>query len=415
MKKQILITAFRSGLLTCLYEDDRIMEFIPEKGGDSINEGDIFIGRVSNIVDNLDAAFVDIRPGIKGYYSLSDNKYHYHNGPVKREVWQLKAGDEILVQVKRENLKTKAYALTSVMSYAGTYLLLDATGPEKEPYIRYSRKIASEEDRQRLASYLEDFYNEDPALDRQDDSSHKYSWLFRSASVNADREAIIKEAEYLTGVHNRIMSAYPHRTCFSRLYQADTEWMKCVRRYISDKEAVFTTDIKEIADNEIFDSIRGEGRVFFYDDDSYPLIKLKGIESRIEKALSNKVWLKSGACLIIEQTEAMTVIDVNTGKASGKGEKEQHFLKVNIEAGLEVLRQLRLRNLSGIVIVDFINMRKAADRKQLMDMLRKEALRDHTGTVIVDMTPLGLVEITRKKIRKPLKQQLDDIQNLRNS
>ena len=144
----------------------------------------------------------------------------------------------------------------------------------------------------------------------------------------------------------------------------------------------------------------------YYKDDSYPLIKLKGIEAQMDKALQKRVWMRSGAYLVIEPTEALTVIDVNTGKAIGKQKMEENFFKINLEAAQEVCRQLRLRNISGIVIVDFINMKDPEHLKALMDVLREEAAKDSVQTTVVDRTSLHLVEMTRKKVHRSLAEQV---------
>lgn len=142
-----------------------------------------------------------------------------------------------------------------------------------------------------------------------------------------------------------------------------------------------------------------------YRDDLLSLSKLYSIESRLSAALESRVWLKSGGYLVIEPTEALTAIDVNSGKYDADREARETYLRINLEAAKEVALQLRLRNLSGIIIVDFINMQSWEDRKTLLDYLKRLTTQDRVQTKVIDMTPLGLVEITRKKIDKPLKEQ----------
>ena len=141
----------------------------------------------------------------------------------------------------------------------------------------------------------------------------------------------------------------------------------------------------------------------FYEEKNISLSVLYGLEGKLEKALQDKVWLDSGAYLVIQPTEALVSIDVNTGKAiAGKQNTEETFFKVNCEAAEEIAAQLRLRNLSGIIIVDFIDMKEEEHRKKLLEKLKEEIAKDHITTRLIDMTPLGLVEITRQRIRKPL-------------
>ena len=137
-----------------------------------------------------------------------------------------------------------------------------------------------------------------------------------------------------------------------------------------------------------------------------PLSKLYSLDTALERALSKRVWLKSGGYLVIEPTEAMVVIDVNTGKYTGKKSQEETIVKINLEAADEIGRQLRLRNLSGIILIDFIDMEKELHKKQVMEALQRAVSKDPVKTVVVEMTRLNLVEVTRKKVRKPLYEQI---------
>ena len=149
-------------------------------------------------------------------------------------------------------------------------------------------------------------------------------------------------------------------------------------------------------------------KLSFYSDNLLSLSKLYGVETKLENALREKVWLKSGGSLIIQPTEALTVIDVNTGKAvNGKKKVQETFLKVNLEAAEEIAKQIRLRNLSGIIIVDFISMDDKAAQKKVMQLLAELFKKDPIKTTLIDMTALNLVEITRKKVRKPLHEQIN--------
>ena len=150
--------------------------------------------------------------------------------------------------------------------------------------------------------------------------------------------------------------------------------------------------------------------VEFYDDPEYPLIKLKSMETQISRALAKNVWLKSGASLVIESTEALTSIDVNTSKTEIHKKDEETFLQINMEAAAEICRQLRLRNLSGIIIVDFINLSSKENELRLMSELKKLARKDPVPLNVVDMTALGLVEITRKRTYRPLHEQVKEVQ-----
>lgn len=395
MRRQIIITEYKKQILTALYEDDTLVELWLEPMTDQVRVGDIYIGKVKHIVPNIQAAFVEIRPGVMGYYSLKENTGHLFANPKKND--KVAAGDELVVQVEKENLKTKAYGLTSRFSLPGRYAVLNAGQVD----IRISSKIKSEEERQRLKMIAASSGQNEPG------------WTIRTEASGQMAEIILEEMQQLQVDYNNIMSTYKSRTCFSKLHSGDTFYLQMVRRYLSDKECTITTDqllISERIQKLCTSHICEAGiRLKYYEDAAYPLVKLKGIEAQIDKALQKRVWMKSGAYLVIEPTEALTVIDVNTGKAIGKQQMEENFFKINMEAAREVCRQMRLRNLSGIIIVDFINMKSAEHLQQLMHFLKNEVSKDSIQTTVVDRTALHLVEITRKKVRKTLYEQLHHV------
>ena len=196
-----------------------------------------------------------------------------------------------------------------------------------------------------------------------------------------------------------------HLTAYSYVYKDRSFLSERLDKVFRKKEySEIITDVRTVYENLVtsYDCIR------FYDDESFGLSKLYSLKTVLEESVSVKVWLKCGGYLYIEHTEAMTVIDVNSGKytPSRGTDKESAYLNVNTEAAIEVCRQLRLRNISGIVIVDFINLVSEDDRNLLMETLRTEALRDTVKVSVVDITALGLVEITRKKELPPLYEQL---------
>ena len=177
------------------------------------------------------------------------------------------------------------------------------------------------------------------------------------------------------------------------------------------EEVRIITDIREVYEDlvqekEVWNTLTC---VEFYNDESYPLIKLKSLETQMERVLSKHVWMRSGASLVIEPTEALTCIDVNTSKTEIHKKNEEAFLQINLEAAKEVCRQIRLRNLSGIIIVDFINMKDKTSEERLMGELKSLAKQDPVQTNVIDMTPLGLVEITRKRTYRPFHEQIKEL------
>lgn len=394
MKRQLVITTYRNQLLTALYENDMLMELWFEPLGDHVRVGDIYIGKVKHIVPNIQAAFVEIQPGIMGYYSLKENTVHHFTNLKKND--KVIAGDELVVQVSKENLKTKAWSLTSRLSLPSRYIVLNA---DKEN-IQISSKIKSEPERSRLKAIV------DSAMQAE----KHIGFMVRTEAQGKAEEEIMSELSALQVDYNRIMSIADKRTCLSKLHGGDTIYLQLMKRYMSSSDLTITTDQYEIYHAmQVFLSRYPEESALnlkYYEDAGYPLIKLKGIEAQLDKALQKRVWMKSGGYLIIEPTEALTVIDVNTGKAIGHQNMEQHFFKINMEAAKEVCRQLRLRNISGIIVVDFINMKNEAHLQELMQYMRSEAANDSIQTTVVDRTALQLVEITRKKTRRSLAEQI---------
>ena len=192
------------------------------------------------------------------------------------------------------------------------------------------------------------------------------------------------------------------RSCFSLLYKEIPFYEKYIQGCKEQDYDRIITDDREIY--EIL-SEKYKEKLVLYEDTSYSLVNLLNLNKQLEQALGKTVWLKSGGNLVIEPTEALTVIDVNTGKAiEGKRNRETTFFKTNLEAAIESARQIRLRNLSGIILIDFIDMKKKEHQQELLNLLRTELSKDKVNTTLVDITKLGLVEITRMKINKPLRE-----------
>ena len=250
-----------------------------------------------------------------------------------------------------------------------------------------SKKIG-EEEKKRLQPLLEEFAEEE------------YGIVLRTNAAEAGLAVIREECEHLVGELHSMMEHSRYRVCFSRLRKADPFYMPYIRSCRQEEYDRIITDIRTV-----YDDLQAQGvdKVQFYEDSSYPLEKLLGIGTKIQKVSEKRVWLKSGGNLVIEPTEALTVIDVNTGKAiDGKRSRETTFFKINCEAAKEVARQIRVRNISGIILVDFIDMKNKQNERQLFDLLQGELQKDKTRTSLIDITKLGLAEITRMKTRAPL-------------
>jgi len=391
LDKKLIILRYQDKILTALFEDDRVVELhFDEEQRDSLL-GNIYIGRVQKIVKNINAAFIEIEDGIQCYYSLSDNK-----APIyikKGSSVNMQAGDEVVVQVCRENLKSKPPAVTSNINFTGNYVVLTT----ENKTIGFSSKLSKEE-KQRLQSWLTPYIDE------------RFGFIVRTNAGEVTKELFEEEIRLLTSLYEEVLHKAHFRTCYSILHRNNpTTWLSTLRdTYKAGLTEILTDDavIHEKIQHYLAQYQASDlDKLRFYKDDLLPLIKLYSLETALERALSERVWLKSGAYLIIQPTEALTVIDVNTGKYDGHKKLQDTFLKINLEAAKEIAHQIRLRNLSGIIVVDFINMDLEDNRKLLMEEFDRYLKRDPIKTTLVDMTALELVEITRKKVRKPLLEQ----------
>lgn len=351
--------------------------------------GNIYVGKVQNIVKNIHAAFIEIADGIMCYYSLDDKAEPVFTNPKKDSV--MKIGDEVIVQVSKEGMKTKLPSVSSNLNFTGRYLVL--TSQRKE--LGFSGKLNKEE-KKRIREFLEGEMPENAGI------------IVRTNARNAKKEEILEELKNLQTRYETLLKKGHSRVCFSLLEEHMPDYLQTLQN-------VYTQTLDEIVtdDPEVFQAVQnylncyGEYEIplRFYEDKLLPLSKLYSLESVLERSLQERVWLKSGGFLVIQPTEAFVCIDVNTGKFSGKKEIQETFRKINLEAAKEIAWQLRLRNLSGIILIDFINMENQEDKKELLRILQAYLNQDPIKGTVVDITPLNIVEVTRKKVRKPLLEE----------
>ncbi len=390
-QSKLIITEYRDKIVSVLTEDSRPVQISLESKEQESILGNIYIGRVQNIVKNINAAFVEIAPGITGYYSLTENRRHWLGD--KPEERTLRIGDEIMVQVEKDGIKTKAPMLTSNISLAGKYCVLTVLFPN----ISFSGKIRSSQWKETVKGLIE--ARKQPS----------YGVIVRTNARDAGHEEILQELDRLSGEFEKILAQRAFRACYSLLCEASPPFLREIRNVYTDTLTAIVTDKQELYDEIFrylsFNQPEDLDKLTFYEDSLLSLSSLYSLETVIGEALQPRVWLKSGGYLVIEPTEALTVIDVNTGKFSGHKNPQDTLMKINLEAARAVARELRLRNLSGIIVVDFIDMESEENRKLLMETLRGAVRKDPVKTTVVDMTKLGLIEITRKKVRPSLYQQ----------
>lgn len=388
----LIITKFApengDNIVSAVFDEKQILVDINIESTSILNN--IYIGKVKSILNNINAAFIEIANSVMCYYSLNDNKNPIFTSRQSNK--KLCIGDELLVQVSKEAAKNKQPVCTSILSFPGKYIVVTSG----ETKIGISNKL-DETNRKRLKEFSEQFINDD------------YGIIFRTNAKSASYEELKEEILKFEAIFKNIKEKSQFRTCFSLIYEGPKPYItelcgKCgnsLKKITTDIPAIYESLKKYSSENqpEILEKLT------LYQDDMLPLYKLYSIESGLKDALKQKVWMKSGAYLIIQPTEALTVIDVNTGKFTEKKKQRETYLKINMEAARETARQLRLRNISGICIIDFIDMEDEEDRRQLMNELEWLVSHDPVSTCVVDMTKLNLVEVTRKRIRKPLYEQ----------
>lgn len=358
--------------------------------------GTVCVGTIRNIVKNINAAFVEYSPGINGYYSLTENRFHrFTDG--REGTAPLRNGDEILVQTARAAVKTKDAVLTSKLSMTGAYGVLTLG----DHGLGISSKIRDNAWREQMKEWWE---QEGTAL-LSENGLLPAGFILRTNAYGVLPEEIRLELEGLAGRMRRLLEIGRSRTAGSILYRPESFFIRTAMDVRREETEEILTDLPEVC-QELLEAGAGKIQVpvRFYSDE-YPLSALYRLEAALDRALGKTVWLRSGGYLVIEPTEAMTVIDVNTGKNTDKKTASETYMKTNLEAAEEIAVQLRLRNLSGIILVDFIDMKEKAQNQELLRRLRQYLAADPVKTVLVDMTPLGLVEITRKKTMSPLHEQ----------
>lgn len=377
---QLAIVKRNNKILSVFLEDDNLSEVYAEDETASVEIGDIYVGRIERIIKNINAIFVQIGNKTTCYLK---GKGDFH------------CGDEVIVQVSRDSVKTKQPTVTDKLVFSGRYFVLT----KEETDFRISSKIHDKAERERLISLKESF-----TLDG-------YSTILRTNAVYVEEEFLASEFQSLKQTILDIEENGKYKSCFSKLYSNPPSYIIYARDMADELNDRIITDDKMIYDNLFsylsrYQDMKKE-KLVFYSDESYPLTSLLSLEDKLKRATDKKVWLKSGASLVIEPTEALTSIDVNTDKAvKGNRNPETTFFKINCEAAKEIARQLRVRNLSGIIIVDFIDMKSKEHKSALLELLKVELKKDKIKTILVDMTPLGLVEITRMKRKRPLHEQL---------
>lgn len=403
MGKEIVMNVGPGETRVAIMEDGRAVELSFERNGTAKNAGNIYKGRVENVLPGMGAAFVDL--GMERNAFLYVDDVHPEGAPVPpeeevelprpsiRDV--VKVGQEIVVQMVKEPIGTKGARITTDLTIPGRYLVLMPT----LDYIGVSRRIDDEAERGRLRALATRLK---PA---------RMGLIVRTAAEGADEKELAGDCDFLLNVWRRIQKKIRHAPVPSVLYR-DHDLLYRIMRDLFTKEVDRLVIDLPSAYEKALEMLKAfaphlRSRVILHEGEK-PIFEAYGIEADIENALKRRVWLDCGAYLVFDETEALSVIDVNTGKFIGTTCLEDTVLRTNIEAAAEIVRQIRLRNLGGIIIVDFIDMETDEARSQVLAALQTAMRSDKTKTNILGFTSLGLVEMTRKKIRQSLGELLQD-------
>lgn len=372
--------------------------------------GAVYIAKVKNVVRNLDACFVEIGGRDEDVCFLS-KKDGAHPFLLNRK-WdgRILAGDEFPVQVIRDAQKNKQPSVTTLLSLSNEYFAIGVGSTRTG----FSAKLDADQKR-KLRAILKKNGMLSPF---SPEAAIPVGLVVRTragellADEDHAQERVLEALRRLIFRWDELFRAIPHRTCFSRLIEPPAPWEDVLEHlvYPGEYQEIVTDDETLYGQLRHAECIPQDKSIRFYDaaKEQFSLAKLYGLEGKLKTALERRVWLKSGGYLVIDTTEALTVIDVNSGKCEVPKDPEEIYLRVNREAALEIAIQLRLRNLSGIIIVDFINMKSITAQTELLEYLGSLTATDKQQTDVVDITALGLVEITRKKARKSLKEQMDE-------
>lgn len=350
--------------------------------------GNIYLARIEEVVPSLNGAFASIGDGRKVFLPLKECKNPLlANREYEADAYAPKVGDELVLQIIEEALKTKLPMASARLELKGQYCICKNSGHG----MKFSSKL-TEVQKNRIKEILSNHV----AANRK-----KYQFTIRTNAGDLDDYTVLlQEMESFIHTFEEINTVYRHRTVFTCFYSTPPDIIQKIKDFPGNFIEELITDIPSVY-NLCISHMSGIP-VRFYEDELLSLSKLYSLDTHISQILSKKVWLSCGGYLIIEPTEAMIVIDVNSGKsASGVKTNKNFALKVNLEAAREVARQLRLRNYSGIIMVDFINMNTDEEKEKLLTTLSTYLKEDKVYTRLIDMTPLGIVEITRKKTSKP--------------
>lgn len=408
-KDAIIINVNESETRAALLHDGQPVEVYFERPRERNLVGNIYRGRVSRVLPGMQAAFIDIGLERNGFLYVNDavldlNERRGHadgeeqearGAPVADIADILKSGQEILVQIQKEPLGTKGARLTRHITLPGRSLV-------KMPFSQHigvSQRIETDDERTRLTELI------------ANNPEATSGYIARTASDGVAEEDLVRDIEVLEKLWSSIESQGRGGPCPRLIFSDLSLAFRVVRDLFSD-----SIESVEIDDPDVHQELRGFVESFLpervldvrFFDDATPIFEKFGVDAEIDRALNRRVWLKSGGYIIIDETEALTVVDVNSGRFVGKRNLEETITQTNLEAARELAYQLRLRNIGGIIIVDFIDMLETSNQEKVLSQLSGWLERDKAKCNIIGMSSIGLVEMTRKRVRDSLGGSLSE-------
>ena len=421
MSTDLIINVTDYETRVALIENGTVSELFIERATVRGIAGNIYKGRVVRVLPGMQAAFVDIGLDKAAFLYVTDvhdnlddleemmtnsrgtNEDEELPMEVTEGTWleethiedRLQEGQKVLVQVAKEPLGSKGARITSHISIPGRHLVLMPT----MDHVGISRRIEDEDERLRLRELLVQI------------RPPNYGFIARTAAEGVESDKIKAEMDFMLRLWQNIQRNSEHSQVPNLLYQELDIILRAVRDLFTQEVDKLVVDSKEDYEkilkfvDTFMPSLKVDVKLY---DGPEPICDAYGIEMEIQRALEKKVWLKSGGYIVIEMTEALTAIDVNTGRYVGKRNLEETILKTNLEAVKEIAYQLRLRNIGGIIIIDFIDMEKEANREKVFNRLKEALKRDKSKTNILKISELGLVEMTRKRTKESINRGLHE-------
>jgi ribonuclease G len=409
LRKQIIVNINPNEIRVSLLENGILAEVHIERSSEEVAAGNVYKGRVSRVLPGMQAAFIELGLEKAAFLHTSDitpeqaadgdldlgsdsppQRQRRDYGPIEKKI---KKGDELIVQISKEPMGTKGARITSYLSLPGRYAVYLPGSPQ----VGVSKRIGNDKERRKLRDAVNEVRPADAGV------------IVRTSAQTIRPADVAKDVKRLASQWEEIKRKAA-KTRAPALLHSDLDLvLRCVRDMLSNEidEIAVDSEPESRRIQEFVSSFMPDlaARVEYFDQ-LVPIFDHYGVEGQISRATEAKVWLKSGGYLVIDQGEALTMVDVNTGKFVGRKSQEETVLLTNLEAASAVVDQLRLRNIGGIIIIDFIDMEQADSRRQVSERLEKSLSRDKARTSILRISELGLVQMTRKRTRENLERLL---------